>query len=82
MKTCVLQIVDENHDSFWEVPRDALVRCLEVSDLRERRKMLDEQVTPTKVHCVCCDVDYVLVLDGWEDSDSWEELREALEAEG
>lgn len=71
----VLQICEEKSDSFWLVTEELLLQCLEEPDLAKREALLRQGIVPTEIHSTS-KVVFVLVLNGHEDEESWEELAE------
>lgn len=73
----ILQIATLRDDTFWHVEESLLRSCLEVPGLGEREKLLRSGLTPAQVHSEA-ESDVILVLNGHEDAESWEELAEEL----
>lgn len=79
MGKLIIQVVHKDYDSFWEVPEELLRSCLLNPDVGGRKAALLDGSAPARVHSTR-EVDMVLVLDGAEDQESWEGVREFLKA--
>jgi hypothetical protein len=74
----VIQICTLKRDIFREVTLDVLYACLQEPDLQKRAALLLSQVTPTTVSS-SDEVDVTVVINGKEDEESWNELKESLD---
>jgi hypothetical protein len=78
MTKLIVQVVHSDYDSFWEVEGELIRRCLQEPDLKRRKICLLDGSKETAVHSTRS-VDLVLVLDGVEDQESWQDAQEYLE---
>jgi hypothetical protein len=65
----------ERDDTYREINKEVLKALFKIEDLDERKKQFIQRSTPT---VSTGSYDYILVLDGDNDKESWEELEEVL----